>query len=224
MLVELRARCVRRAMLFLANRRMMLVSYRHEHRRGWLDAVSRIKRERTFLLSHAEACQIISALKATAKVPGCIAELGVAYGASAKLITDFAPERTVYLFDTFEGLPEPQEGDSEKFATGDFKSDIETVRKYLEGRRVVFHKGYFPETAGPVADKQFSFVHLDVDLYESTRSGLEFFYPRMSKGGIIITHDYMTSAGVNRAFDEFFTGKPEPVIELMGYQAMIVKM
>jgi hypothetical protein len=63
-----------------------------------------------------------------------------------------------------------------------------------------------------------------VDLYESTLSCLRFFYPRLSPGGILISHDYLTAEGVNAAFREFFAGKPEPVIELTGYQCMIVKL
>ena len=68
-------------------------------------------------------------------------------------------------------------------------------------------------------------MHLDVDLYESTRAGLEFFYPRMTPGGIIISHDYLSADGVNRAFQEIFASKPERPLELVsGYQCMIVKL
>jgi hypothetical protein len=89
---------------------------------------------------------------------------------------------------------------------------------------VRFHKGLFPVTTEPVKDKAFSFVHLDADLYESTMAGLNFFYPRMSPGAILICHDYLTSNGVNAAFRTFFADKPEPVIELTGYQCMVVKV
>jgi O-methyltransferase len=67
-------------------------------------------------------------------------------------------------------------------------------------------------------------VHLDADLYESTMAGLEFFYPRMPPGAILICHDYLSSEGVNAAFGEFFADKPEPVIELTGYQCLVVKV
>jgi hypothetical protein len=46
-----------------------------------------------------------------------------------------------------------------------------------------------------VENEKFSFVHSDVDLYASTRSVLEFFYPRMLPGGVILTHDFATAHG-----------------------------
>ena len=207
-----------------ANQHYVLVRYETMHRRSWMDKVTALKRERTFLLNHCEACQIISAVTATEKLGGDMAEVGVAYGASAKLITEYGPSRQLHLFDTFDGLPEGTAKDSEKFVAGQFYSKMEDVQRYLDGRKVSFHKGLFPSTAGPVEDRMFSFVHLDADLYESTIEGLKFFYPRMCPGAILICHDYLTSAGVNTAFKEFFDDKPEPVIELTGYQCMVVKL
>ena len=58
---------------------------------------------------------------------------------------------------------------------------------------------------------------LDADLYKPTRAGLEFFYPRMSKGGYIFLHDYTSSESnyaVSRAADEFLADKPEKIIEI----------
>jgi hypothetical protein len=75
-----------------------------------------------------------------------------------------------------------------------------------------------------MSSKQFSFVNLDVDLYESTLASLEFFYPRLAKGAILISHDYSTCEGVKRAFDEFFNSRPEPVIALCGSQCLIVRI
>jgi O-methyltransferase len=75
-----------------------------------------------------------------------------------------------------------------------------------------------------MADKEFSFVNLDVDLYESTFASLEFFYPRLAKGAILMSHDYSTCAGVKRAFYAFYKGRPEPVIALCGSQCLVVKL
>jgi O-methyltransferase len=87
-----------------------------------------------------------------------------------------------------------------------------------------FNKGIFPTTAKPVEGKIFSFVHLDVSTYKSTLSCLEFFYPRMSTGGIILSHDYLNAFGVTKAFDEFFEERPKPVISLTGRQGLIMKL
>jgi hypothetical protein len=152
-----------------------------------------------------------------------MAEVGVSTGGSAKMISDCAPSRTLHLFDTFEGLPAPHALDSPRFKPGQYASDFEKVQQYLRASNVKFYKGYFPETTKDVPDVRFAFVHLDADLYESTKAGLEWFYPRMSPGAILICHDFVTSEGVNRAFEEFFKDKPEVYIELTGSQCMFVK-
>ena len=68
-------------------------------------------------------------------------------------------------------------------------------------------------------------MHLDADIYESTKTGLEFFYPRTVKGGMIISHDYRNRhcPGVKLAYEEFFADKPEPVVELWKTQCLVVK-
>ena len=75
-------------------------------------------------------------------------------------------------------------------------------------------------------DKKFSFVHLDVDIYTSTLEALKFFYPRINRGGAILSHDYPGAVGVKKAFDEFFEDKPEIVIELPTGtgQALVIKL
>jgi O-methyltransferase len=175
------------------------------------------------LQSPADACQLVNALRATGQVAGDIAEVGTAGGGSARLITEYSGEKTVHLFDTFEGLPKPGALDN-RFREGSYRWDLSDVQQYLNGRRVEFHKGMFPASAASVQNLRFSFVHLDVDLYQSTLDSLKFFYPRMSAGGIIITHDYAWDAGVDQAFAEFFSDKPETPIELIGHQAMVVKL
>jgi len=202
----------------------LLVRYDSDHRRRWTDEVTRVKKERPFLLRHAEACNLITALNATAKVPGDLAEVGVAFGGSAKIICTYALNRTLHLFDTFEGLPEPTARDSPKYKTGQYNCSLESVREYLAAFKVEFHKGVFPVTAEVVKDRMFSFVHLDLDLYEGTLASLEFFYPRLSPGGVLISHDYLLANGVGAAFREFFANRRESVLELIGDQCMVVKL
>jgi hypothetical protein len=99
------------------------------------------------------------------------------------------------------------------------------VRNYLKRyKNVHFYKGIFPSTAAKIRDRGFSFVHLDLDLYKATQESIEFFYPRMKKGGIMISHDYISSSGVRKAFDEYFKDRPEPIIEMSGSQCLIVKL
>ena len=101
------------------------------------------------------------------------------------------------------------------FYKNQYKVSLENVKKYLSTYpNVFFYKGLFPKTSGPVRAQTFSFVHLDVDLYNSTKEALEFFYPRITRGGVIISHDYCWSKGVRTAFQEYFRDRTEPVIEL----------
>jgi O-methyltransferase len=191
-----------------------------------LSVIRAIKGENEMLLSDLEALQIyVTALK-TEKIPGEIAEVGVYKGGSAKLIREVT-QKPLHLFDTFEGLPELSPNDDPKsFKSGDCYATLDGVQSYLKGYvNVHFYKGLFPQTADPIRDIRFSFVHFDVDMYESTKSCLEFFYPRMSPGGAIISHDYPGYIGVKKAFDEFFADKPEIIIETFGTgQALVIKV
>jgi O-methyltransferase len=127
------------------------------------------------------------------------------------------------LFDTFAGLPAASEWDT-KFQKGGFASSLDQVRAYLDHfPGVHFHPGLFPQTAEGLEQLTFSFVHLDVDLYQSTVSGLQWFYPRLNPGGILISHDY-DAEGVRKAFDEFLSDKPECILELAGSQVAFVKV
>jgi hypothetical protein len=190
-----------------------------------------VKRIREIVTSRAsqtmgvdEAYMIRASVLKTARVPGDIAEVGVFWGGTARVICEAKGDRLLHLFDTFEGLPEPDKIDS-AFKRGEYACSLESVQEYLAGfPGVKFYKGLFPATVEPAKDRRFSFVHLDVDLYESTRGALEFFYPRMGPGAIILSHDYVVFPGVRAAFDEFFHDKPEPVVELTGNQCLVVKV
>ena len=176
------------------------------------------------LLSDVEAYQLFNTVKRAAKVNGDIAEVGVYKGGSAKIICEAKGDKALHLFDTFDGLPDLCGVDDPKeFHKGQYSCSYDNVKLYLnEYSNVHFYKGLF-FVADPVQDKRFSFVHLDVDLYTSTLSCLKFFYPRMTLGGVIISHDYTSVAGVRKAVDDFFKDKPEPIIDLTGSQCLIVK-
>ena len=166
------------------------------------------------------------------KVPGVFAELGVYRGLTARLIHHYAPERMLHLFDTFEGFTDRSsvaELSELGHSTRAFSdTSMEAARQFVgqPAATVAFHKGFFPESI-PAAlhAESFAFVHLDADLYDPTLSGLRFFYPRLSKHGILLVHDYNAWPGARRAVDEFFAGLPElpiPMPDKSG-SALIVK-
>ncbi|MEI9934809.1 MAG: TylF/MycF/NovP-related O-methyltransferase [Ferruginibacter sp.] len=181
------------------------------------------------ILSMREKYNIYRLVKQTAKIEGDIAEVGVYKGGSAKIIAEVKGNKRLHLFDTFEGMPSV-EASIDLHKKGDFNdTSIESVKGYLaKYKDVFFYKGYFPSsTEGTDCPKlKYSFVNLDVDIYESTKSSLEFFYDRINKGGMILSHDYgaISCPGVKKAFDEFFIDKPETVIELWDSQCLVVKI
>lgn len=182
-----------------------------------------MKEDKLFLFKPSELAVIYGIAKAQVHVDGAFAEVGVYNGSSARIICEAKQEKELYLFDTFEGLPEVSACDS-RFQKGMFCGNEAQVKQRLEKfSNVHTIKGFFPSTGSCVEDKNFAFVHLDVDTYESTKTALAFFYPRMSVYGVILTHDYAQAVGVKRAFDEYFEDKQEHIAELHLTQAMIIK-
>lgn len=174
--------------------------------------------------------QLAHQVKLTERIPGALAEVGVWKGGSAaqiSLIRDKA--KTLHLFDTFTGMP-PTQAIDQHLAGSFADTSLEAVREYLGGEpNIEFHPGRFPETAAVVENERFSFVHLDGDLYQTTLDGLEFFYPRMNRGGIILLDDYGREdcPGVKLAAHAFMSNKPEPlewVGEFEAAQVRIVKL
>lgn len=194
------------------------------HQDDGLRLVREVRKEDGFLLCRPSEMYIVYSLAlAQRKLAGAFAELGVYKGATAKLICEAKGDKELHLFDTFEGLPEVS-GHDVRFSQKMFSISAENVRKRLAGyQNVHIHQGLFPATGKPVENHRFAFVHLDLDIYQSTREALEFFYPRLVPGGILITHDYPSSAGVSLAFTEFMSDKPEQIIGLPLSQGMIVK-
>jgi len=149
-------------------------------------------------------------------IEGSMAEVGVYKGHTAKLIHHMLPDRKLYLFDSFSGLPKQviREDCDGKIRPQTVKFDNtskEEVIKYVEGNNNVdVREGIFPETAAGLENESFSFVHLDADLYQSTLDGLTFFYPKLRPGGCLIVHDYNHDwQGVKKAVDEFSLTIPE---------------
>ena len=151
-------------------------------------------------------------------VQGAFAELGVYKGDSACLLHLMDAKRTFHLFDTFEGFEakdlKQETGKAATYTTSNFAdTSIQKVKKRLSGPKFVFHQGYFPETTKGLENEQYALVSMDADLYNPTKAGLEYFYHRLSPGGIIIVHDYNHEwPGIVKAVDDFAASIPEPIV------------
>jgi len=156
-------------------------------------------------------------------IEGSFVEVGVWRGDTSRFIHLLAPERTLYLFDTFEGFPsEDLERDDDRFRD----TSEEIVKKQIgDLNNIVIKKGYFPETTRGLENEVFAFVLLDLDLYKPTLAGLNFFYPRMKSGGYIFAHDYNSPESnwaISRATNEFMQDKPEKIVEIPDVWGSIV--
>ena len=125
---------------------------------------------------------------------GAIAELGVWHGGTLKLMVDqFTDDRMAYGFDTFTGIPGEQLQQQERKLKGWFSdASLESVRNEFKAYpNVQIIKGLFPNT---ITDEHrnatYSIVHLDADIYVPIRAGIEFFWPRIVPGGVIVIDDY----------------------------------
>lgn len=143
-------------------------------------------------------------------IEGAVAEVGVFQGHFAKFINFAFPERELYLFDTFEGFDSGQI-DLER---DDMRQTIDWIdamrntneeivmQKMTFKERVKICKGFVPESLYKVSEK-FCFASFDMNLYEPTYKGLEWFWPHLSPGGYIFVHCFRQYEGIFNAVTEF---------------------
>lgn len=127
------------------------------------------------------------------KVQGSILEFGVAGGDSINVLGKALPDRAVHGFDSFEGLPE------------DWAGTVKEKGRYSQGGKlppvpsnVQLHKGWFDQTI-PVFLAQnkepVSFLHIDCDIYSSTKTVLELLGSRIQPGTTIVFDEYYNYHG-----------------------------
>lgn len=159
-------------------------------------------------------------------VDGELWECGVYRGGTASRIIEevkrSGQRRTIRLFDTFDGIPNAI-GGIDQHHIGDFAdSRFDDLRRFVEScgihELVSIYKGTMPESFSGLERSKISFAHIDVDTYRSHIDCLDFVYPRMQPGGIIVFDDYDIAScqGAKRAIDEFFSSRQEPLREYDG--------
>jgi O-methyltransferase len=164
------------------------------------------------------------------QVEGDVIEAGTWRGgasilARATLDSLGADERTVWVADSFEGLPAPDPEFPED--SGLDLSQIDylavppaEVRSHFERfgceHGIELVEGLFDETLPSLRERRWAVVRLDGDTYEATWVGLESLYPGLSAGGYLIVDDYVLIEECRRAVDEFRSqhGITEPIEEV----------
>jgi predicted O-methyltransferase YrrM len=153
----------------------------------------------------------------TRDVAGDVVECGTARGGSAALLAmalaRLDPARTLWAFDTFEGIPPATEADPDfevaRLYTGEFRGELEEVRGLFQRLSITspvrFVKGLFQETVPTSEVGAIAVLHLDGDWYESVKICLDHLYDRVSRGGIVQIDDYGHWEGARKAVDEFLS-------------------
>jgi predicted O-methyltransferase YrrM len=149
----------------------------------------------------SEVDALTAAMKATL-VPGLFLEFGVASGGTLRTIAEYAPAGTVFGFDSFEGLPEHWRSgyDAGQFAQEQLPEvpGAELVVGWFDATL----PGFLEQHREPVA-----FLHLDADLYSSTKVLLDLLQPRLRPGTVILFDEYFDDPGweehEHRAWTEF---------------------
>ena len=165
-----------------------------------------------------------------ANVKGDTAECGVYQGAGSEIICRATQASTIdrmhFIFDSFEGLSEPDEQDGDYWTKGALSCGESYVEERLKRKgNIKLLKGFIPARFDEVSKREFCFVHIDVDLYQPTFDSMKFFYPRMKDGGIIVCDDFGFSScpGATKAINEYLSDKPEQMLSLPDGGGFIIK-
>ena len=151
------------------------------------------------------------------------AETGVYAGMTMFFTAEFCNKSFVGI-DSWEGVSEPGEFDTEYFKTVKLKSEMAWAKNNLSRySNIELKKGWIPEIFKGIEDKQYSFVHVDVDLYEPTKESIKYFWPKIVSGGVLICDDYGSykTEGSRKAVSEAF--EIHNILELPTGQAIIWK-
>jgi O-methyltransferase len=173
---------------------------------------------------------LISLARYAKHLPGDFAECGVYRGGSALWLCRVLHEagKTLYLFDSFEGLPKSHPTHDRFFREGQMAAPLASVKERLSDFRHIteFRAGWLPDTFLGLENKQYAFAHIDVDLYQPTLDCCAYFYPRLTPGGILLFDEYgwPSAHGEKAAVDEYFADKPERPIALITGQALVLKV
>jgi len=158
------------------------------------------------------------------RLPGSLVECGVARGGSAALMAivaaRFGNRRRIWLFDSFEGLPEPTSDDFLEGRTGlhirdlpegsclgklEDVNDLLFNKIRLDRNNITTVKGWFENTLSQHVNEigGIAVFRIDADWYESVKCCLDTFYKNVVPGGYIIIDDYGSCYGAKKAVDEF---------------------
>lgn len=185
-----------------------------------------IRPERLWNLS----CYARHALGLTGDWIECGVFLGLSALTWAQIRAESDPQwlgRGLVLVDSFEGLSPAVAQDGERAnvlaRAKAFRVDVEHVKRpFSPWPEIEWRRGWIPPVLDGLTGRQWSLVHLDVDLFEPIRDCLERLYPNLVPGGVIINDDYDSEhfPGARLAWDEFFLKTGKDFVRLPSGQAV----
>jgi O-methyltransferase len=232
---ELRKRGVELRLMPIVDQKINGLSYtRVETAAGyapWLDepafvALMNSIRDST-LVDELRCWELWQLVPQCARLPGEILEVGVWRGGTGAIIASRAPNKIVYLADTFGGVPKAGERDPHYGGGEHSETSVEAVEELLGTLGVsnaVVLKGIFPEEF-PQLSNVYCFVHIDVDVYESARAIMDEIWPRLSPGGMVVFDDYgfHTTSGIAHLVNGYVGDPDKLVIHNFNGHALIIK-
>jgi len=157
---------------------------------------------------------ILENLKKSLSIEGEVVELGCNIGTTSIHIQKALKEtnKKLYVYDSFQGLPEPTNFDGIIYKKGDCNSTKKQFIENLKNDLPIINEGLFSECEYP---NKICFAFFDGDFYSSIMDSFNMVYSKISKGGYILIHDYKFEKlpGVEKACNEFLKDKPEKIIE-----------
>lgn len=187
------------------------------------------KRVNSFtMISIERAYALFKAIEYISKndIQGDIVECGVWKGGACMVMAESiihfnCKPRTIWLYDTFEGMTEPSSNDiisasgqavSERDPEGWWAISIEEVNENLQQcnypqDRFKLVKGDVAKTLQHEKPQKIALLRLDTDWYESTAIEMEILYPLLVGDGVLVIDDYGHFSGSKKAIDEYFEEK-----------------
>lgn len=173
------------------------------------------------------------------QIPGDFVECGVWKGGSSMAaaltfmrLGGALPD--LYLYDTFEGMPEPGIHDLDATTGISAKTLLQQAPQQTDGvlayssldevranmastqypaQKIHLIRGKVEETIPSQIPEQIALLRLDTDWYESTKHELIHLFPRLAPNGILIIDDYGAWEGARKAVDEYFAHvSPRPFL------------
>ena len=169
--------------------------------------------ERFTMLIRPQLRSIFDRLLEVRRLPGDVIEFGAYQGATsfflALCIRDLGLGKKVWMLDSFAGLPEPDPQTDGSFKAGTMAASLEAVTRMRSqlglDKLVEIRAGWFDESVKRIGkDVRYCLTHVDADLYQSTRTALDYVLPRLVEGGVLVLDDclYFGASGVLKAVHE----------------------